>query len=143
MPATFRFDTLDYANQLEQAGVPKPQAEAQAKVLGDVLAKCVVFPGDLVILTKELSSKIEASENQVTRKIEKVALDQASSEQRLMSAIQASHQKLSNQIESTELKLLNKIEAASGKRDTFYLMASLALTLSLAAVGMAAKSFFH
>jgi hypothetical protein len=67
-----QFDTLDYAKRLETAGVPAPQAEAQAKALGDVLGKAVAFPGDLVALESNLALKLGAVENRLETKIEAV-----------------------------------------------------------------------
>jgi hypothetical protein len=68
-----QFDTLDYAKKLESAGVPAPQAEAQAKALGDVLARAVAFPADLVTLESNLTAKLAALEARLDTKIE--ALD--------------------------------------------------------------------
>lgn len=39
MAAAARFDTLDYACKLEAAGVPKVQAELQARALREALAR--------------------------------------------------------------------------------------------------------
>lgn len=69
MAVTMRFDTLDYTRKLETAGVPTAQAEAQARVLADVLGDSVAFPGDLVALERNLSSKIEASELKIEGKL--------------------------------------------------------------------------
>ncbi len=62
MAMAIQFDTLDYAKKLETAGVPVAQAEAQSKLLADVLGKSVAFPGDLVTLEKNLQNDIKASE---------------------------------------------------------------------------------
>lgn len=37
--STLTFDTLKYAKRLQSAGVPGPQAEAEAEALADVLAE--------------------------------------------------------------------------------------------------------
>ena len=65
-----QFDTLDYAKKLESAGVPSPQAEAQAKALGEALGRAVAFPGDLVTLEKSLTSKLATFESRLDTKID-------------------------------------------------------------------------
>lgn len=70
-----QFDTLDYAKKLEIAGVPAPQAEAQATALGEVLARAVAFPGDLVMLERDLSTKLAAVEARLESKFEAVKLE--------------------------------------------------------------------
>ena len=73
MPAAMQFDTLDYAKKLESAGVPAPQAEAQAKALGDVLARAIAFPADLVTLESNLTAKLAALEARLDTKIEAIS----------------------------------------------------------------------
>src|SRR5207244_764496 len=72
MAAVMQFDTLDYAKKLETAGVPSPQAEAQAKALGEALGRAVAFPGDLVTLENNLVSKLGMVESRLDTKIETV-----------------------------------------------------------------------
>lgn len=63
------FDTLDYAQKLEHAGVPAAQAAEQSKVLADVLGKSVAFPGDLVSLERNVLAKVEAAELKIENKL--------------------------------------------------------------------------
>ena len=70
MHAVMQFDTLDYAKRLETVGVPAPQAEAQAKALGDALGKAVAFPGDLVTLENNLTLKLTTAEARLETKID-------------------------------------------------------------------------
>lgn len=65
-----QFDTLDYAKRLETVGVPAPQAEAQAKALGDALGKAVAFPGDLVTLENNLALKLATVEARLGTRID-------------------------------------------------------------------------
>ena len=65
-----QFDTLDYAKRLETVGVPGPQAEAQAKALGEALGKAVAFPGDLVTLENNLASKLTTVEARLETRID-------------------------------------------------------------------------
>lgn len=69
------FDTLAFAKELETAGVPPAQAEAQAKVLSDTLQKVedarrtdLATKGDILMIQRDikdlearLEAKIEAS----------------------------------------------------------------------------------
>lgn len=70
MAMSIPFDTLDYAKKLETAGVPASQAEAQAKILADVLGRAVAFPHDLTTLERSLVSEIKASEQRLDSKID-------------------------------------------------------------------------
>lgn len=56
------FDTLEYAEKLETAGVPIAQAQFQSTHLADLLGKVVVSPKDLQSFERNLSSRIEAWE---------------------------------------------------------------------------------
>lgn len=69
MAMTIPFDTLDYAQKLEHAGVPAAQAAEQSKVLADVLGKSVAFPGDLVSLERNVLAKVEAAELKIENKL--------------------------------------------------------------------------
>ena len=63
--ATITFDTLKFANQLKEAGVPGAQAEAEAKALSEVLE---VNLKDLA--TKEdLSREIESLRKDMTHEM--------------------------------------------------------------------------
>lgn len=57
MAAAARFDTLDYAQKLESAGVPPGQAALQAKALGEALAGSDAFRDDLAQLEARLARK--------------------------------------------------------------------------------------
>ena len=59
---TAHFDPLEYAQQLETAGVPKAQAEVHARTLGHVIDDCVAVPADLSALKGELTHQIEEME---------------------------------------------------------------------------------
>jgi hypothetical protein len=95
--AVMQFDTLDYARRLETAGVPGPQAEAQAKALGDVLGRAVAYRGDLVNLENSISSKLAAVESRLDTKIDTVANG------------------LTNRIETIKTELYTKIETVKNE----------------------------
>jgi hypothetical protein len=95
--AVMQFDTLDYAKKLETAGVPGPQAEAQAKALGDALGKAVAYRGDLMTLENSLSSKLATVESRLDTKIDNVATD------------------LATKIETVKTELATKIETVKNE----------------------------
>jgi Fe-Mn family superoxide dismutase len=66
-------DTLDYAKRLETVGVPVPQAEAQAKALGDALGKAVAFPGDSITPENNLSLKLATTKTRLETRIRSIA----------------------------------------------------------------------
>jgi hypothetical protein len=57
-----RFDTLDYANAMEAAGIPRPHAQAIAKGLADLVDKELVtrdfLRSELAVLKSEVTSQI-------------------------------------------------------------------------------------
>lgn len=69
-----QFDPIDYAQQLEAAGVPKAQAEVHARTLGHLVGNCVALPSDLVRLDHNLRREIKALEERINAKFE--ALEQ-------------------------------------------------------------------
>jgi len=61
--ATITFDTLKFANQLKEAGVPGAQAEAEAKALSEILEvnlKDLATKDDLSRGLKELELRIDS-----------------------------------------------------------------------------------
>lgn len=71
---TATFDTLAYARRLRDAGIPEPQADAQASALAEALrqnAGEIVTRGDL----KELDLKLEARFADVRRDMETMKSD--------------------------------------------------------------------
>ena len=73
MAMTIPFDTLDYAQKLEHAGVSSAQAAEQSKVLAEVLGRSVAFPGDLISLERNVTAKIEAAELKLENKLSVLA----------------------------------------------------------------------
>jgi hypothetical protein len=59
------FDTLEYAKNLEAAGVPCAQAQQQSQLLADLLGKVAASPSDLQSFERSLSSSIEAWETRL------------------------------------------------------------------------------
>lgn len=64
------FDTLEYAKNLEAAGVPCAQAQQQSQLLADLLGKVAASPSDLQSFERSLSSRIEAWETRLGANME-------------------------------------------------------------------------
>jgi cell division protein ZapA (FtsZ GTPase activity inhibitor) len=92
------FDTLDYAKKLALAGLPVPQAELQAQLLGDVLGKSIATPDDLAALNQHLSGKIDNLAQSVKSQIDNL-------EQRVDSKIDSLEQRIDRKIDSLEIKI--------------------------------------
>jgi hypothetical protein len=60
-----QYNALEYAHQLEGAGVPQAQAEVHAHMLGRVLSDCVVAPADLHALGGDLTHQIVETETRL------------------------------------------------------------------------------
>lgn len=74
MRIAIAFDTLAYAKELETAGVPPPQAEAQAKALFGILQKVeesrlqeLATKRDVRELERKLEVKIETAKNEILK----------------------------------------------------------------------------
>jgi phage shock protein A len=65
MSMPMKFDTLQYATRLIEAGVPQAQAEAQSRALHEALSEGTVTPGDLLILKADIIARIEILKHDV------------------------------------------------------------------------------
>ena len=70
---TTQFDSLDYAQRLERAGVPEDQAAVHAQVLQRALGQ-VVCSGQLTTAVDGLRQELRQTEERVTAKIETVRI---------------------------------------------------------------------
>ncbi|MES2296883.1 MAG: hypothetical protein V4582_07550 [Pseudomonadota bacterium] len=59
------FDTLDYAQQLETAGVPKAQAEIHAKALAGVLSTSLVTQNQFEVFDCQINTRFDAFERRM------------------------------------------------------------------------------
>lgn len=66
-----QFNAIDYAQQLEAAGVPSAQAEVHAKTLSLALTNCAASRADLNALDERLSSRMDLFEQRITARMDK------------------------------------------------------------------------
>jgi uncharacterized protein YgfB (UPF0149 family) len=118
---SIQYNALEYAQQLEAAGVPKAQAEVHASMLGRVISDCVAVPADLQALRSDLTHQLVETETRLRAGI-------AETEARLSAKIDIGLERLSSRID--------KLEDAMG-----YLKWMNALTLALL-LGLIVKSSF-
>ena len=60
-------DTLDYARKLIDAGVPEKQAEAQARVLAEIVESSLATKRDIKELELKIELKIEQIKSSLTK----------------------------------------------------------------------------
>jgi chromosome segregation ATPase len=138
-----QYNALEYAHQLESAGVPQPQAEVHANMLGRVLSDCVAAPADLHALRGDLTHQIVETETRLRAEI-------AEAEARLHAEIAEAEARLRAEIAQVEARLTTKIEVGierlSARIDKLddamgYLKWMNALTLAML-LGLIVKSTF-
>ncbi|WP_332853879.1 hypothetical protein [Duganella sp. S19_KUP01_CR8] len=59
MNMPIKFDTLEYARKLVEAGMSRDQASAQAQALSEALSEATVAPAELVLLRADLIARME------------------------------------------------------------------------------------
>jgi hypothetical protein len=65
-----QFNAIDYAQQLEAAGVPQAQAEVHAKLLSQALTNCAATRADLAALDERLSTRLTAFEVRINARMD-------------------------------------------------------------------------
>lgn len=95
---TAHFDPLEYAQQLETAGVPKAQAQVHARTLGYVIDDCIAGSDDLGATKHELTHRIAESETRLRALI-------AESDKGLRALIAEAEIRLGKEIVAVEMRL--------------------------------------
>ena len=77
MTMPIKFDTLEYARRLAEAGIPADQADAHAQALSDALATASVTPAELVLVRSELLARMDMLKSDVLARMDllKVEID--------------------------------------------------------------------
>jgi uncharacterized protein involved in exopolysaccharide biosynthesis len=104
---TDHFNAIDYAHQLETAGVPVAQAEVHANALAQVLDSCLAAATDTRSVKSELSYKISELEVTLRAEIREVGTT-------LRAEINELEARLRAEINEVEAKLraeINEVEA--------------------------------
>jgi hypothetical protein len=75
MTMPIKFDTLEYARKLAQAGIPAPQAEAQAEALRDVLSEATVSPGEMGLLRNDMTARMDVLKTELIARMDALKAD--------------------------------------------------------------------
>lgn len=118
MNMPIKFDTLEYARKLAEAGIPPDQAEAQANALSDALAEATVGPSELVLLRTDMIARIEMLRTDIYAKLE------------------ALEQRFNTKLEALEQRLIARFNA---KFVTLYWMVGISLALHAVTLGVLLK----
>src|SRR5471030_2208390 len=123
MTVPIHINTLEYSRKLAAAGIPPPQADAQAQALYDVLAQSlVVAPDDLTLLRTDILARIDVVKVELNARIDAL-------EQSLSARIDALEQSLSARIDAIETRIdaLENYVRARFKTLNWMMTASLAM----------------
>lgn len=75
MTMPIKFDTLEYARKLAQAGIPAAQAEAQAEALRDVLSEATVSPGEMGLLRTDMTARMDVLKTELIARMDALKAD--------------------------------------------------------------------
>ncbi|GJI89079.1 hypothetical protein [Duganella hordei] len=129
MNMPIKFNTLEYARKLAEAGIPPDQAEAQANALSDALAEATVGPSELVLLRTDMIARIEMLRTDIYAKLEAL-------EQRFNTKLEALEEHFNAKLEALEQRLIARFNA---KFVTLYWMVGISLALHAVTLGVLLK----
>jgi len=75
MTMPIKFDTLEYARRLVEAGIPADQADAHAQALSDALATASVTPAELVLVRSELLARMDTLKSEVYARMDRLKVE--------------------------------------------------------------------
>lgn len=75
MTMPIKFDTLEYARRLAEAGIPADQADAHAQALSDALAAASVTPAELVLVRSELLARMDTLKTEVYARMDRLKVE--------------------------------------------------------------------
>jgi len=111
-----KFDTLEYAKKLAEAGIPPHHADAHAQALLDALAEGTVAPSEVVVVRSDLIARIEMLRAEMNAKFESLRFE------------------MHTRIEALRIEINAKLEALeqriNGKLAKVFWLIGLALALS-------------
>ena len=75
MTMPIKFDTLEYARRLAEAGIPPDQADAHAQALSEALATASVTPAELVLVRSELLARMDMLKSEVYARMDRLKVE--------------------------------------------------------------------
>jgi hypothetical protein len=113
-----QFNAIDYAQQLEAAGVPQAQADVHAKMLSMALTNCAASRADLLALGERLSDRMTALEERITTRMDLF-------EERITARMDKFEAEMSARMDKFEAKIeLRLAQMESGNRLTRWMAAT-------------------
>lgn len=94
MTMPIKFDTLEYARKLAEAGIPADQADAHAQALSDALATASVTPAELVLVRSELLARMDMLKSEVYARIDLLKVEIDARLERMKAEIDARFERL-------------------------------------------------
>lgn len=111
MTMPIKFDTLEYARKLAEAGIPADQADAHAQALSDALATASVTPAELVLVRSELLARMDLLKSEVYARIDLLKVEIDARFDRLNVEIDARFERLNVEIDARFDRLNIEIDA--------------------------------
>jgi hypothetical protein len=106
-----QFTAIDYAQQLEAAGVPQAQAEVHAKMLSLALTNCAASRADLTALDERLSARMDLFEQRITARIDKLEARMDAFEAHMSARMDAFEANISARMDAFEAKISARMDA--------------------------------
>jgi len=125
MNMPIKFDTLEYARKLAEAGIPADQAEAQANALSDVLAEATVAPSELVLLRTDMTARIEMLRADIYAKLKAL-------EENFNAKLEALEERFNAKLQALEARMNAKFNA-------LYWMVGISMALHVVTITMLVK----
>ena len=111
MTMPIKFDTLEYARRLAEAGIPADQADAHAQALSEALATASVTPAELVLVRSELLARMDMLKSEVYARMDRLKVEIDARVDRLKVEIDARMDRLKVEIDARFDQLKIEIDA--------------------------------
>ncbi|MES2756312.1 MAG: hypothetical protein V4693_02970 [Pseudomonadota bacterium] len=134
-----QFNAIDYAQQLEAAGVPTAQAEVHAKTLSLALTSCAASRADLRALDERLSARMDLFEQRITSRVDKLEARMDAFEANISARMDAFEAHISARMDAFEAKVELRLEKMEGRNR---LMQWMAATNTAMLIAMIVKVYF-
>ncbi len=136
MNMPIRFNTLDYARKLSDAGLPADQAEAHAQALADALGEATVTPSELVLLRSDLLARLEMLRTETLASLEKFRTETLTGLEKFRTETQTGLEKMRTETQASIEQLRNEMHSRlahmEAKQQRIYWLAGLTLLSNIA-----------
>ena len=104
-----KFDTLEYARRLAEAGIPADQADAHAQALSEALATASVTPAELVLVRSELLARMDMLKSEVYARMDRLKVEIDARIDQLKVEIDARLDGIEARLDGIEVRLESKL----------------------------------